>query len=136
MKLNTIKFIFLSLFALSASYANSFEKNFMIDNQSICQLTLQSNMDRTFIPGAPDEIKPFTQTPITYIINDDAIKNKTLLRYNIQCNSSYFSSYSGYIEVYTKLLSDGYSIGERTTSFDPKLKMKIDKNDNVLISYQ
>ena len=136
MKLNTIKFIFLSLLAISSSYAINYEENFMIDNQSSCNLTFHSGINKTFTPNSPDMIKPFTQTPIKYIINDDSIMNKSLVRYNIHCNSSYFSSTSGYIEVYTKLFSDHYSISKSATSFDPKLKLKIDNNGTIIISYQ
>ena len=130
MNFKAMKLIFLSLFAINTTYA--FEKNFMIDNQSSCKLILHPSINKTFIPGAPNEIKSFTQTPIKYIVNNDSM-NKTLLRYDIYCNSSYVS---GNIFVKTKSLSDGYSVSQYVVSFEQKLKMNMDKNNNVSILYK
>ena len=86
--MNSIKKSFLCLLLVNNIYAYNY--SFLINNNSSCQLKLNTSIGKKYIPSAPELIISKGQTPIKIDTDelDDYLYRETLVEYLIECGAN------------------------------------------------
>lgn len=129
--MNSIKKSFLCLLLVNNIYAYNY--SFIINNNSSCQLKINTSIGNEYIPSAPELIMSKAQAPIK--IDTDELDNnlyrKTLVEYLIECGAN--SSTYGTVGVRIEKDSQTTKITKYGRRFNNKIDVSFDQDSNLVI---
>lgn len=101
----------------------------MIDNQSSCDINYNNAISKSYIPSAPNHIKPHSHELINFTINEKTMDH-IILEYFIQCNETIISGFFG-IKTEKQITSINFS--KYFGNLDSKANISIDSKNNFII---
>ena len=101
----------------------------MIDNQSSCDINYNNAISKSYIPSAPNHIKPHTHELINFTINEKTMDH-IILEYFVQCNETLMS---GFLGIKTEKQASSINFSKYIGNLDNKTFITIDSKTNFII---
>jgi hypothetical protein len=101
----------------------------MIDNQSSCDINYNSAISKSYIPSAPNHIKPHSHELINFTINEKTMDH-IILEYFVQCNETIMS---GFLGIKTEKQITSINFSKYFGNLDSKANISIDSKNNFII---
>ena len=100
-----------------------------IDNQSSCSISFNKAISKSYVPSAPNTIKPHNIEQIHYQLNEKSTDH-IILEYFIKCDESIMSGFFG---IKTTKLITSINLEKYYGNLDNKAVISIDKLGNFII---
>ncbi|MDG2349045.1 MAG: hypothetical protein P8L77_06285 [Gammaproteobacteria bacterium] len=101
----------------------------IIDNQSSCDIDYNNAISKSYVPSAPNHIKPHSQEKIDFNINQKTMDH-IILEYFVQCHEPIMS---GFLGIKTEKQTTSMNFSKYLGNIDSKVYISIDSKTNFLI---